>query len=121
MSETGPQFNINDLLAQAQQMQEQLLAAQAEAAEQVIEGQAGGGVVRITVNGALEFQSVTIAPEAVDPDDVDMLQDLVLAALHDAMAQVAEAQQGTMGGLGLGDLGGGGGGGLGGLGGILGS
>jgi nucleoid-associated protein EbfC len=118
MSEPG--FNINDLLAQAQQMQEQLVAAQAEAADTVVEGQAGGGVVRIAVTGGMEFQSVAIDPSAVDPDDVDMLQDLVLAALHDATAKVAEAQQGAMGGLGglaggLGDLGGGGG-----LGGLLG-
>jgi nucleoid-associated protein EbfC len=100
--------NMNDLLAQAQKMQEQLMAAQAEAAERVVEGHAGGGVVKVEVTGGMEFRSVTIAPEAVDPDDVEMLQDLVLAAIHDAMAQVQELQQGTMGELGLG-------GGLGGL------
>ena len=87
-------------MAQAQAMQEQLLAAQAEAAEQVVEGQAGGGVVRIEVTGAMEFRSVTIDSAAVDPDDVEMLQDLVLAALHEAMARVAELQQGITSGLG---------------------
>jgi nucleoid-associated protein EbfC len=97
---------MNDLLRQAQQMQEQLMAAQAEAAEQVVEGHAGGGVVRIAVTGGGEFQSVTIAPEAVDPDDVEMLQDLVLAAINDAMAKVQELQSSAMGNLGLGGLGG---------------
>jgi DNA-binding YbaB/EbfC family protein len=102
------QPDLGQLMAQAQQMQEQLMAAQAEAAEKVVEGQAGGGVVRVAVTGGMEFRSVTIDPAAVDPDDVDMLQDLVLAALHDAMARVGEMQQGLTSGLGLG-------GGLGGL------
>jgi DNA-binding YbaB/EbfC family protein len=102
------QPDLGQLMAQAQQMQEQLMAAQAEAAEKVVEGQAGGGVVRVAVTGGMEFRSVTIDPAAVDPDDVDMLQDLVLAALHDAMARVGEMQQELTSGLGLG-------GGLGGL------
>lgn len=102
------QPDLGQLMAQAQQMQEQLMAAQAEAAEQVVLGQAGGGVVRVEVTGGMEFQSVTIDPAAVDPDDVEMLQDLVLAALHDAMAKVGDMQQGLTSGLGLG-------GGLGGL------
>ena len=87
-------------------MQEQLLAAQAEAAERVVEGQAGGGAVCIEVSGGGEFRSVRIAPEAVDPEDVGMLEDLVLAALHDATAKVNSAQQGAIGTLGLGGLGG---------------
>ena len=91
-------------MAQAQQMQEQLAAAQAEVAEQVVQGQAGGGAVRVEVTGAMEFRSVTIDPSAVDPDDVEMLQDLVLAALHDATNQVNELQQGLASGLGLGGL-----------------
>ena len=100
--------DLGDLLKQAQQMQEQLFAAQAAAAEQVVEGQAGGGAVKISVTGGGEFRSVTIAAEAVDPSDVAMLEDLVLAALHDATAKVQELQRGAMGGLELGgmDLGG---------------
>ena len=82
------------------------MAAQAEAAERVVEGQAGGGVVCIEVTGGGEFRSVRIAPEAVDPGDVGMLEDLILAALHDATAKVNEARQGAMGSLGLGGLGG---------------
>jgi nucleoid-associated protein EbfC len=100
------QPNMNDLMKQAQKMQEQLMEAQAVAAEQVIEGQAGGGVVKVTVTGGLEFQAVHIDPDAVDPDDVAMLEDLVLAAIHDAVAKVNELSQQAMGGLDLGGLGG---------------
>ena len=91
---------MNDLLKQAQAMQEQLMAAQAEAAEQVVEGHAGGGVVTVEVTGGMDFRKVTIKPEAVDPDDVEMLEDLVLAAIHDAMTKVQELQQQAMGDLG---------------------
>ncbi|MGH9117358.1 MAG: YbaB/EbfC family nucleoid-associated protein [Acidimicrobiales bacterium] len=80
----------------------------------VYEGQAGGGAVKITADGSFRFESVTIAPDAVDPGDVEMLQDLVLAALHDLTARLADAQRQAMGGLdpsALGDA-------LGGLGGI---
>ena len=94
------QPNMQQLMKQAQQMQQQLMAAQAEAAEQVHEGTAGGGAVKVTVTGGMEFQSVTIRPDAVDPNDVDMLQDLVLAAIHDAVAKVNAAQQQALGGIG---------------------
>lgn len=100
--------DLQGLLAQAQQVQEQLLAAQAEAAERVFQGQAGGGVVGVALTGAMEVQAVRISPEVVDPADVEMLEDLVLAAFRDAVAQVHDAQQESIGGLGLG-------GGLGGL------
>jgi nucleoid-associated protein EbfC len=92
--------DMSQLLQQAQAMQEQLMEAQAAAAEQVVEGVAGGGAVRIEVTGGMEFRSVTISPEAVDPDDVPMLEDLVLAALHEAVARAQELQRGAMGGLG---------------------
>ena len=110
MSDQQP-FDMNALLQQAQQMGEQLMAQQQEAAATVYEGQAGGGVVKIAVTGAFEFQSVTIDPAAVDPDDVEMLQDLVLAALNDAVSQIGEETGGGMdlGGLDLGDMLGGGG------------
>jgi DNA-binding YbaB/EbfC family protein len=102
----GGGLDFGSLLGQAQQMME----ASAQAADEVVEGVAGGGVVKVAVNGRFEFQSVTIAPEAVDPSDVAMLEDLVLAALNDAAAQIAENQQSAMGDLG----------GLGGLSGLLG-
>lgn len=108
---TAAGLDMGELFAQASKMQEQLMAAQQEAAEALVEGVAGGGVVKISVTGTMEFQSVTIDPSAVDPDDVEMLQDLVLAALHDAVTQVGDMQQGSMGlggidlgGLDLGDL-----------------
>jgi nucleoid-associated protein EbfC len=108
MSDQVP--DLSQLLEQAQAMQQQLMAAQAQAAEQVVEGVAGGGVVKVTVTGGMEFQSVTIDPSAVDPEDVEMLEDLVLAAIHDAMGRVHDLQQESMGGLGgaLGGLLGGG-------------
>ena len=99
-------FDFGSLLEQATQMQAQMAEAQQEAAESTVEGVAGGGVVKVVVSGAMEFRSVTIDPDAVDPDDVEMLQDLVLAALHDAVEQVNELQAGAMGGLDLGGLGG---------------
>ncbi len=111
-------FDLNAILGQAMEMQQQLLAAQSQAAETEITGRAGGGAVSITVSGGMEFRRVEIRPDAVDPDDVAMLEDLVLAALNDAMVQIGEMQQSSLGGLDLGalpDLGGIGG--LGGLGG----
>jgi nucleoid-associated protein EbfC len=103
----SPAAGLDGLLSQAMEMQQQMMEAQAQAAQAVVEGQAGGGAVRVRVTGAMEFESVHIAPEAVDPDDVDLLQDLVLAALHDAVGQVNALQSESLGGLG--DLLGGGG------------
>lgn len=94
-------FDMGSLLDSAMQMQQQLLAAREEAAAQVVEGAAGGGVVRIEVTGALEFRKVTIDPAAVDPDDLTLLEDLVLAALHDAVARANELQGEAMGGFDL--------------------
>ena len=94
----GP--DLGNLLSQAMEMQQQVMAAQAHAAEAEVEGQAGGGAVRVVVTGAMEFRSVEITPAAVDPEDVDMLQDLVLAALHDAVEQVNRLQEQSLGGFG---------------------
>ena len=103
---TPGQPNMNELLKQAQKMQQQLAEAQAAAAEQVVEGQAGGGVVKVTVTGGMEFRSVSIDPTVVDPDDVEMLEDLILAAIRDALARAGQVSQQAMGGLDLGGLGG---------------
>ena len=102
----GGGFDMGSLLEQAMEMQQQLLEAQATAAEAVVEGRAGGGAVTVRVTGGLVFQSVTISPDAVDPAEVELLQDLVLAALHDATDQIAQLQQASMGGLDLGAMGG---------------
>ena len=77
-----------------------------EARSQVYEGVAGGGVVRIRATGDMTFEAVDISREVVDPSDVEMLNDLVLAALHDLAARMADAQQQAMGALGGLDLGG---------------
>ena len=106
-----------ELLRQAREMQDQLAQVQGTAAEEVVEGHAGGGGVSVTVNGAMEFLAVHIDPEAVDPRDVGMLEDLVLAAVRDAVDKVRALTFGSSGGLvggglvggGLGDLLGGGG------------
>jgi DNA-binding YbaB/EbfC family protein len=93
-------IDFSSLMEQASNMQSQMLAAQQQAAAAEVEGVAGGGAVRITVSGGMEFRSVSIDPSAVDPDDVDMLQDLVLAALRDATERVNELQAGSLGALG---------------------
>ena len=101
-----PSFDLSALLGQAQKMQEQLLEAQRLAAEQVVEGVAGGGRVKVQVTGAMQFRRVTIDPEVVDPTDVEMLEDLVLAALHDACTKASALTSQTLGGFDMGALGG---------------
>ena len=75
---------MSQLLQQAQQMQQQLVAAQEELAQAEVTGTAGGGLVTATMTGTGELTALTIAPSAVDPDDVETLQDLVVAAVRDA-------------------------------------
>jgi DNA-binding YbaB/EbfC family protein len=99
------QFDLNALLNQAMEMQSQLIEAQAQAAEAEVTGTAGGGAVEITVTGSMQFVDVTISPDAVDPDDVAMLEDLVLAALNDAVAQIDAMQRASMPAIDLGSLG----------------
>jgi DNA-binding YbaB/EbfC family protein len=112
-------FDINSLLSQALDMQQRMADAQARTAETEIIGRSGGGAVQITVTGGMQFVDVTIEPSAVDPDDISMLEDLVLAALNDAFDQLEDLQQSAMPALDLGGLGGALGG-LSGLGGALG-
>jgi DNA-binding YbaB/EbfC family protein len=104
----GGGIDLGALMEQASSMQAKMVEAQEAAAEQVVEGVAGGGMVRVVVTGALEFRSVEIDPTVVDPDDIEMLQDLVLAAVNSAVLQVNELQQDSLGGFDLGgvDLGG---------------
>lgn len=106
----GAAPDLGGLLEQAQQMMQSAAAA----ADAVVEGVASGGLVKVEVDGHYDFKAVTIDPSAVDPDDVSLLEDLVLAALRDATKQLQERQQGALGGLDLGDMD------LGGLGGMLG-
>jgi DNA-binding YbaB/EbfC family protein len=99
---------MQQLMKQAQKMQQQMLAAQEELASAQVTGTSGGGLVTATVTGAGDVVSIKIEPAAVDPDDVESLEDLVVAALHDASraAQELAAEKmgpvsGGMGGLGL--------------------
>lgn len=78
-------MNMANLQRMAQQMQQEMLRAQDELAAATVDGSAGGGVVSATVTGKQELVSITIDPAAVDPADVDMLQDLVVAAVNDAL------------------------------------
>ncbi|MBW3556594.1 MAG: YbaB/EbfC family nucleoid-associated protein [Actinobacteria bacterium] len=93
-------FDLGDILAQAQNLQQQLLDAQAAVAARVVEAQAGGGAVKVRVRGDLTFESVVIDPAVVDPADVEMLQDLVLAAVREAVAKVNELNSEAVGGFG---------------------
>jgi len=114
-------FDPQALLAQALEMQQRLMDAQAEAAAETVEGSAGGGKVKVTMAGTGEVTAVRIDPSVVVPEEVEMLEDLVLAALHDAAARVADLAQHQMDAGGLGDLlAGGGDAGLGGLAGLFG-
>lgn len=103
----APQPNMQQLMKQAQKMQQQMVQAQAELAEKQVTGTAGGGLVTATVTGAGDVVAVKIKPEAVDPDDVESLEDLVVAAIRDAAANAQELQSQAMGPLagGLGGLG----------------
>jgi nucleoid-associated protein EbfC len=100
MSDEPQMPGLDALLSQAMEMQQQVMAAQAEAAEQEVSGVAGGGAVEIVVTGAMEFRDVRISPAAVDPDDVELLEDLVLAALRDAAERVNGLQAQSLGGFG---------------------
>jgi nucleoid-associated protein EbfC len=106
MADIGDIGDMGDLLRQAMALQEQLLAAQEEANKRTVTGSAGGGLVRVTMSGSGDATAVEIAPEATDPPDRELLEDLVLVALRDAQEQVRLLQASAMGGLpGLGALG----------------
>ncbi|MFQ1003294.1 YbaB/EbfC family nucleoid-associated protein [Modestobacter sp. SSW1-42] len=102
----GGQPDMSALLAQAQQMQQALAAAQQQLAATEVTGSAGGELVTVTMTGDGDITALTIAPAAVDPDDVETLQDLVIAAVRDAQRAVNELAASTMGPL-TGGLGGG--------------
>jgi len=89
-------MNIQEMMKQAQQMQEQM---QRQMAELRAEGNAGGGMVTVVVNGAKQVQALTIDPEVVSKDDVEMLQDLIVAAINDAQRKADEAMAQAMGGM----------------------
>jgi DNA-binding YbaB/EbfC family protein len=93
----GGQPNLQQMMKQAQKMQQQLAAAQAELAETELTGTAGGGLVTVTVTGTGEIRAVKIDPKAVDPDDVETLEDLVLAAVRNANEEARRLTEEKMG------------------------
>ena len=104
----GMPGNMNNLMKQAQRMQRQMEEKQAEFANKEWEATAGGGAVTVKVSGKKEVVSVKLAPEAVDPDDVEMLEDLIVAATNEALRKMEEESAEMMNSLagGLGGLGG---------------
>ncbi len=100
----GMPGNMNNLMKQAQKMQKQMEEAQKELEEQEITATAGGGAVEVTVSGKREITKIKLSEEVVDPEDVEMLEDLIMAAANEALHKVEEVSQASMskitGGLG---------------------
>jgi DNA-binding YbaB/EbfC family protein len=102
-----PQPNMQQLLAQAQKMQQEMLAAQESLKDEVVEASAGGGMVTVKVTGDMVIKAIEIDKDAVDPDDVELLQDMVLAAVNEALRSAQELASAKLGGIagGMGGLG----------------
>ena len=102
------QPDLNQLMKQAQQLQTEMAKAQEELKAEVVEASAGGGMVKVKITGDLELRELTIDPEAVDPEDAELLQDMVLAAVNEAIRSAQELAESKMGQAagGLGGLGG---------------
>ena len=101
-------LDMNALMKQAQQMQEQMQRAQEEAATEVVEASAGGGMVTVKASGGGEIVGITIDPKAIDPDDPELLADLVLAAVNEALRSANALMESKVSGMlpeGLGGLG----------------
>lgn len=91
--------NMNQMLKQVQKMQQDMQAAQEQLKHEEVEASAGGGTVTVKVSGDLIVKSITIAPEAIDPEDAELLQDMVLAAVNEGLRSAQELAAGKMGGL----------------------
>ena len=94
-----PQPNLNKMLQQVQKMQADMIKAQEALANETIEASAGGGMVTVTITGDLQVKDIVIAPDAIDPEDPELLQDMVLAAVNEAIRQAQELAATRMGGL----------------------
>lgn len=103
-----PGGNMQQMMQQAQRMQQQITKVQEEAGEKQVEATAGGGAVKVIANGKKQIISIEISPEAVDPDDVEMLQDIITAAVNEALNEAEAMMQREMGkvtgGMNLGGL-----------------
>ena len=98
-------MNMQKLMQQAQKMQAKMASMQEELAQRTVDGTAGGGMVKATVNGQRDLLGITIDPEVIDPDDIEMLEDLIVAAVNDAMRAATEMAAAEMqkitGGMGM--------------------
>jgi DNA-binding YbaB/EbfC family protein len=103
----SPRQNVNKMMQQVQKMQQEMQQAQEELARETVTASAGGGAVKATMTGGLELVSLEIDPEVLDPEDVEMLQDMVLAAVNESLNSAQELASKRLGGItgGLGDLG----------------
>ena len=100
-------FDMNKMMQQVQEMQAEMAKAQEELAGETVEASAGGGMVKVKATGALEITEITISPEAIDPDDPELLADMVLAAVNEALRMAQEVAERKLGGATAGlDLGG---------------
>jgi len=99
-------MDMDKLLQQVGQMQEQMQKAQAELADETVEATAGGGMVKIVANGAGEIKEIKIDPKAIDPDDPEMLEDMILAAVNEAVRSAHSLMETKLGGMAGGALGG---------------
>jgi DNA-binding YbaB/EbfC family protein len=95
----GGGMNMGSMLQRAQKMQADMAAAQAEVETAEVEATAGGGAVTVRANGAKQILSVKISPDAVDPDDIEMLEDLITAAVNEALSKADELMKQKMGGI----------------------
>ncbi len=94
-----PNPNYQKMMKQVQKMQADMAKAQEDLAKEVVEASAGGGMVTVKVSGDLEVKEVVIDPTAVDPEDVEMLQDMILAAINEALRTAQDLQQKRLGGI----------------------
>ena len=95
----GKGFDMNDLMRQAQQMQAQMAQAQEQLAHETVEASAGGGLVTVKATGTGEITEIKIDPKAIDPDDPEMLEDVILAAVNEALRSAQNLAQSKMGGI----------------------
>ena len=103
----SPRQNVNKMMQQVQKMQQEMQKVQEEISRETVTASAGGGAVKATMTGGLELVSVEIDPGVVDPDDIEMLEDMILAAVNEALTSAQELASKRLGGItgGLGDLG----------------
>jgi nucleoid-associated protein EbfC len=99
-------MDMNKLMQQMTEMQQQMQQAQDELAKETVDASAGGGMVTVTANGAGEIQQIKIDPKAIDPDDPEMLEDMILAAVNEAIRSAHSLAESKLGGLAGGALGG---------------